>query len=69
VSTLPRRTVVGLLLLLAAPAVAAPPTAVDKRLVVELVAAEPDIVMPAGLEAEVYGAESTTDESDEGPNA
>jgi putative membrane-bound dehydrogenase-like protein len=41
---------------LAGPALAGPPTATDDRLVVELVASEPDIVTPTGIAVDEHGA-------------
>jgi putative membrane-bound dehydrogenase-like protein len=46
----------ALLLALAAGAGAAPPAATDDRLVVELVASEPDIVTPTGIAVDEHGA-------------
>jgi putative membrane-bound dehydrogenase-like protein len=52
----PSRLLAALLLALAAPAHAAPPTVTDDRLVVELVASEPDIVTPTGIAVDEHGA-------------
>ena len=50
------RRFAALFFLIAAPALhAAPPAAADKRLVVELVAREPDIVTPTGLAVDERG--------------
>src|SRR5947209_13490424 len=45
----------GSLLLVAVPAVAAPPVSTDDRLVVELVAKEPDILTPTGIAVDEQG--------------
>src|SRR5947209_12503397 len=45
----------GSLLLVAVPAVAAPPVSTDDRLVVELVAKEPDVLTPTGIAVDEQG--------------
>jgi putative membrane-bound dehydrogenase-like protein len=66
VSSLRYRTAVLVFLCCCAPAAAEPPTPVDPRLVLELVAAEPDIVTPTGLtvdeEGRVWVLENNTHE-------
>ncbi len=50
-----RWAVAGALLLVTAPALAAPPVSTDDRLVVELVAKEPEIVTPTGIAVDEQG--------------
>src|SRR5437762_4174681 len=49
------RVLIALILLAPAPLVAAPPTVADPNLILELVAAEPDIVTPTGIAVDVKG--------------